>query len=413
MGYRKTNHKGVSAFKQKNGTLVAEWRDPETGRVKKCSLTKKGFNTKTQAAEWLRDKSRELIGERRDVALRGRKRGVGDKWNLIEERYFEHFAAEHGKESARITKRDWFRRWRLFRTKHRIPCGGDLTVLNLSTFRDGLATGNDSLAEVTRNRTIGAVKTLLNWARDQGYLRIGGDDIASALKPYKVPRKLPRVLSRSELKRLIDAVVNYDLSNKKKGNPEKPSFSARYAPLAPFAFLGLLTGARSGEVLSFKWEDLSFEKNELQIWGSKVSRERAIPLHDSPALTAVLKALKLRSAGSVHICGDWAGQKPKEIHYRQWKRVIEVAGIDSASKKALRSTCIAHVASASTDSEYLLEARFGHSLEVSKRHYRKPIHGLKERGETVEEWLGVSKELFAGMARLGLIAQESRKTGQN
>ena len=46
-----------------------------------------------------------------------------------------------------------------------------------------------------------------------------------------------------------------------------------------------------------------------------------------------------------------------------------------------------------------LEARFGHGANVSKQHYCQPLHGLQERGATVEGWLG---ELRDAMAKLGL-----------
>ncbi len=165
--------------------------------------------------------------------------------------------------------------------------------------------------------------------------------------------------------------------------------------------LGLLTGARPGEVLSLKWDDVDFQSNEIRVWGSKTKRERVVPIHDSPALCELLTALKLRSAGSIHVCGDWEDGKATDIHHRQWSRLMKLGEIKSASQKVLRSTCVAHVASASTDSEYLLEARFGHGAEVSKKHYRRPLHGLAARGETVEEWLGVKEEIRDAMASLG------------
>ena len=176
----------------------------------------------------------------------------------------------------------------------------------------------------------------------------------------------------------------------------------RFSPLAPFVLLALLTGARPGEVLAMRWRDVDLGAKTVKVWANKTRRERAIPMHDSVLLPALLQGLKRLRGKNNHICGDWADGKPVEIHARQWSRLMRIARLQNCPMKALRSTCVAHVASASPDPEYLLEARFGHGAAVSKGHYRQPLHGLRDRGSTVEQWLGVEAELKQAMHALGL-----------
>lgn len=420
---KKTTHPFVTLFKLSDGRLAAEWEDVDTGARKRESLSKLGYRTKTQAESWAVSKSKELIEERRRASIGGKRGQVGTAWPKIEEAYLEHFSSEHGDIAAERTKRDWLRRWREFLKARHLHVGADLQRPHLLKFRASLA--KDGLAESSRNRTIGAVKAMLTWARKANYIRLIGDDIADTLGLFRVPETQPTVLKRTELRRLLKALVEHDSERYIASRTDKaayaiadaqPAGTARFQPLAPFTLLALLTGARPGEVLGLNWKDVDLEAGELRVWGSKTQRQRVIPLHDSPALVTLLSALKLRSAGTTYVCGDWQDKQrklmPKDIHARQWQRLLELAELRKVVKgkvivqgppmKALRSTCVAHVASASTDSEYLLEARFGHGANVSKKHYRKPLHGLSERGTTVEQWLGIETELQAVMLSLGL-----------
>jgi integrase len=411
MAFRKTTHPGITVYKRKSGALYARWRDPDTGGMQYQSLTEMGFTTKTKAKAWLDSKVEELETAKLELKVRRRLPALATDWQTIEDMYFEHFEAEYGGLAAERTRSDWFRRWRGFIASNQISTGGELTVRHLGSFRDSLGHESQGLAPATRNRTLGAVNAMLKWARLNGLIRIASEDRQAAMKPYRQSRPQPRVLSGDELRALVSALVKHDsvrfiASRANKAaythkNPGAPQGAARYAPLGPFVLLALLTGARPGEVLSLKWESVDFERSQIRIWGSKTLTERYIPMHDSHALRTLLQGMARGRGSDIHVCGDWADGKPTEIHDRQWKRLIELAGLQPFPIKVLRSTCIAHVASASTDSEYLLQARFGHGTGVSKRHYRQPIHGLKERGDTVEQWLGVETELQVAIETLG------------
>ncbi|MBZ0137651.1 MAG: site-specific integrase [Planctomycetes bacterium] len=418
MAYRKTDRPGVRLKKNRHGTYTAVWEDPNTGKTISRSLKKEGFNTKSAAGPWLKMKSAELAEEARRVALRGPLSGVGETWQTIEASYKDHFEAEHGEDAAQRNDRDWLKRWKAHRAGHKIRQGGDLEAKHLDLFRTSLASG---LASSTRNRHLSATRAMLNWARRNGYLRLNSDQIKDNLAPYRVPRRLPRVLNSSEVKRLIAKVVRHDTVRYFASRRDKAAYdegipsataTTRYAPLAPFVIIALLTGMRPGEVLSLKWTDVDLERRELKVWGAKTARDRRIPLHDSPLLVQFLTALQSKSKSGEYVCGDWQ-TGPREIHARQWRRVIDAAGLKDAPAKVLRATCIAHIASASDDNEYMLGARFGHANKVSVAYYRQPLRGVRDRGETVEDWMGTRGILLAALRRLKFFPRVRRARRDN
>jgi len=410
MAYRKTDHPGVSVCRNRHNKWCARWRDPDTRRVVEVSLAKLGYRTKTQAADWLRDKSLELLAARRRVAVSGRRKDVGATWKVVFDDYSKHFAGERGESAAERNEREWLTRFQRFLERHAIRIAGDLTSRHLSQFRHSLTTGRRKLAPRTRNRHLDAVKAMLRWAKRLGYLRLQTDDILDNLSRFQVATVQPVILKQSQLKALIAAVVEHDSARCHGSRQDKQAYYTGqpsvnpgpvFQPVAPYVFLLLLTGARPGEIEALKWEDVDLEGGQVLIWGSKTQRQRAVPLDDSPLLAAFLSALKLQSGGATHVCGDNREGGPLSFHNRRWLRVVKLAGLSGVPRKALRSTTVAHVASASPDSEYLLEARFGHGANVSKQHYRRPLHGLSKRGKTVEEWLGIEHDLRDAMTSLG------------
>ncbi|MCC7510084.1 MAG: hypothetical protein IT464_12050 [Planctomycetes bacterium] len=410
MAYKKSSHPGVTVTTNRHGNPIARWKDYDTDAVIEQSLGSLGFASKTAALPWLRMKSAEVLEQKRRVKTRGKRPNVAVSLQETEKEYLEEFSAVRGTLAAERTRRDWLRLWRAYCLENNVQTAGDVATTHLRKFRISLSR---SLAPPTRNRHLGAVKAFLSWARRNGYLRISKDDVGDQLAPYPTAKKLPRVLELNEIKALISAVVKHDQQRHFASREDKQAYfsgrpvaqgAPKYPPLAPFAFLGLLTGARPSEVLAIKWEHVKFGASEIEVWGNKTACERRVPLHDSRLLVKLLKGLQASANGSVHVCGDWADGKPREINDRQWKQLVKL--IDPPfhlRPKDLRSTAVAYVASASPDSEYLLESRYGHGERVSKKHYRRPLHGLRERGSTVEQWLGVATELLFAMSELRLL----------
>lgn len=410
MAYRKTRHPGVTLTRNRHGTFVMRWKDYDAQVTREQSLDPNKYRSKASALPLLKMKSKEVLEQKHLVNMRGRLPNIGADLGEAELEYLKDFQANRGDQAAERTRKNWLCRWRAYCEQARLTSGADVSQEHLRRFRNSLA---DGLAPPTRNRHLGAVKAFLSWAKRNGYLRLSKDDIADQLAQFHEAKKRPRVLSRDEMVALIAAVVKHDSARHFAGRLDKQAYhsgiptmvgKAKYPPLAPFVFLALLTGARPSEVLAIRWDHVRFEANEIEIWGNKTKCERAVPLHDSPVLVRLLKGLRKASGGDLHVCGDWVGGKPREINDRQWKRLKKLLDPSFHVRlKDFRSTTVAFVASASDDSEYLLKERFGHGERVSKKHYRRPLHGLRERGATVEQWLGVANELLLAMSVLRLL----------
>ncbi len=409
------------------GQIYAEWLDPDTGKFVRRNLTHHfGFRSKTAALDWCRNKSAELARQRADAERRGNRREIATSWPVIVAEYRDGYATtQTGPEAAQTSYASFLTGWLEYLGKAGVVIGADLKPRHLEHYLNWLK-GERELAPASVNRHRTATWAMLNWARRHGYHKLTGDDLRD-VKPLRVAKTLPQVLNREQLIALINAAVSHDSAvyfasrdtksdywRREHGKTVEASGSPRFTPAAPYLMLLMLTGCRPGEALTLTWDsvDLSDGFLRLTIIESKNNRQRNVPLHDSPLLVSLLRGLRLRRGSDRHVLGDNATGGPLcPVHMRKvLVRVAKMAGLSGVTPKTLRSTTVAHVASASPDSEYLLEARFGHGAQVSKQHYRRPLHGLADRGTVIEQWLGIERELRGAMVKLGYLPQSTMAT---
>lgn len=155
------------------------------------------------------------------------------------------------------------------------------------------------------------------------------------------------VLSPDQLERLGAAIrlaetdgipweVNPD--GKTKHVPKKTTATVIDKHAAAALRLLILTGARVGEILALKWEDVDFERGLLILKKHKTSRKagtKAIVLN-APALE-VLNAIP--RIGVYVIAGATAGkkdEKPRSDLKRPWTAVRKAAGLDTLRLHDLR-----------------------------------------------------------------------------
>ena len=128
----------------------------------------------------------------------------------------------------------------------------DTTLQDLQRFSDSL----DKLSDATRSRTLNAVKSLLSFAQELGYVPF---NVGAALKPPKVRTQLAqRILTEEQTINLISATRD----NKRN-----------------HALLRLMyhCGLRVSEVCGLKWSDVveRSEGGQISVWG-KGSKERNV-----------------------------------------------------------------------------------------------------------------------------------------
>ena len=177
---------------------------------------------------------------------------------------------------------------------------------------------------------------------------------------------LPVVLTREEVRYLCEAAWKLPCTN---------SFNR---PVATFLALGLLTGARPGEILRMKPEHHQPTRG-LLVYATKTGRERVIPLGDNPELAMLLSGARATPT----YCAGFS-----TFH---WDTLCKAALGRTINRKLLRSTHSSYVASSGKVSEFAYTSRLGHSLDVANSYYRSMISGVA--GDTVCEWLGSPNEI--------------------
>lgn len=145
----------------------------------------------------------------------------------------------------------------------------------------------------------------------------------------------------------------------------------------------LLTGARPGEVLALKWEDINTQWRSVAI-RDKVEGERMIPL--TPFVAHLLASLPRRNAWVFSSATSASGQlsKPNTPH----ARACTAAGLDDLTLHGLRR-------SFSTLTEWLeipagVVAQIqGHkpSATAEKHYKRRPLDLLRVHHERIEAWI--------------------------
>ena len=171
---------------------------------------------------------------------------------------------------------------------------------------------------VAANDTVGALSRMLNRAEAWGLLPAGGNPCRYVTR-YRT-RRLERFLTEDEFRRLGEALDDLE--------------AACRVPVHVTAAIRLLslTGCRSAEVLTLRWEDVALERNEIGLRDSKTG-PRVVPL--SPAAARVLAGIPRVAGNPWVIAGREPGGRQMHLAY-YWYRIRERAGLDDVRIHDLR-----------------------------------------------------------------------------
>jgi site-specific recombinase XerD len=119
------------------------------------------------------------------------------------------------------------------------------------------------LKETSTKRHVASLRSLFRWLEDAGHL--ADDPFRGARLRIRLPRRLPRVLSRAELAAILE-------------HPQPPDFASFTARVA--AELLFATGVRVAELASLRDEDIDLTAGVITIIG-KGSRQRRVYIPDA------------------------------------------------------------------------------------------------------------------------------------
>lgn len=217
---------------------------------------------------------------------------------------------------------------------------------------------DEGVTASSQNMIISGIKFLFNVTLDRH------EDVRNLRHP-PLPRKLPTVLSREEVTRLLEATNSLKY---------KAAFSVAYG-----------AGLRINEVVSLKVADIDSQRMTIRVEQGKGRKDRYAML--SPVLLATLRHWwqEGRSQGKL-LDGGWLfpGQNPvNHLSARQLSRVCKLvaaeAGLDKrVSMHSLRHSFATHLLEARVDIR-VIQVLLGHSkIESTTRYTQVATDMLQE-----------------------------------
>jgi integrase/recombinase XerD len=213
-------------------------------------------------------------------------------------------------------------------------------------------------SRITINATITALRFFFE-------ITVGDKDVVGKLNTVPVPRKLPVVLSREEVGRLLEATSSLKY---------KAAFSVAYG-----------AGLRISEVATLKISDIDSERKTLHVEQGKGRKDRYAML--SPALLDILRRWwREGHRNGLLLDGGWLfpGQNPVEpLSTRQLSRAIRAAAADAeidkrVSMHLLRHSFATHLLEQKVDIR-LIQVLLGHSkLETTSLYAQVATDVLQE-----------------------------------
>jgi integrase/recombinase XerD len=219
-------------------------------------------------------------------------------------------------------------------------------------------------SRITINATITALRFFFE-------VTVGDKEVAGKLNTVPVPRRLPVVLSREEVARLLEATSNLKY---------KAAFSVAYG-----------AGLRISEVVSLKISDIDSERMTLHVEQGKGRKDRYAML--SPVLLDILRRWWREGHGrGLLLDGGWVfpGQNPvNPLSTRQLSRAIRAAAADAqigkrVSMHLLRHSYATHLLEQKVDIR-LIQVLLGHNqLETTRLYTQVATDVLHEVASPLE-----------------------------
>jgi integrase len=247
-----------------------------------------------------------------------------------------------------------------------LPALGRLTVPEVSL--DDVNRMHVAMAKTPRraNYTLRTTSGLFRFAQDRR-LR---SDTCRGIRLYP-ERKRERFLSEIEIARAAEAITD----------------AAGEGVIGPWAAAGLrlclLTGARQGEILAAKWDDVQWAQNIIRLGDSMTNDPRTIHLSD--AALEVLRSLPRREP--YVIAGVKAGESFKNLS-RSWIVARKYGGLDDVKLHDLRHS-FASLAARRGVSLQLIGKLLGHKHVATTARY---AHLARDVVATVNDELGAAMQ---------------------
>lgn len=289
---------------------------------------------------------------------------------------------------------------------------GQLDGLMLSKFFDYVATAKTKLGNrVVRRRATTVnqyrrnIRTALRWinrARPPRFPDFEG--FSEAFKPTRADPEPPRVFTPQQLREFLRAALVREDPERRvvivrfKPRGEKERFeqlATAYAatPVSRLFLMLALTGARVGEILGLKWDDVDLQRGRLTIRAQKTGRTRILPLIGAPegdisaSLVDVLRRWRLEAGKREYVLPH--DDLPQPLFPKSgWQEVAKLVKGAKIGPQALRQNFTSYAASMGIPASVAAMWQ-GHAADVAERYYRAQVLD-RNPGKTIEEAMGLT-----------------------
>jgi len=139
-----------------------------------------------------------------------------------------------------------------------------------------------------------------------------------------------------------------------------------YKPLYAIVVLALSTGARKGEIMKLKWQDIDFERRQIVLHETKNKERRVIPL-TGHAYDLIRDHKKIQRIDTDFVFPSIKGDKPYEIK-KPWLAAIDRAGIKDFRFHDLRHSAASYLAMNGASLAEIAEVLGHKTLQMVKRY---------------------------------------------
>ena len=325
-----------------------EKRQTNQGIRYRARITLKGhprlsetFRTRREAVRWA-ERTTEAIRQRRfQPESEAEQRTMGD----LVERYMEEKSPLLARAKPQRRCLEWWADQ--LGTDTRL-C--QITPATIASARDRLAAGGLSGKDRLSPSSVKRYLTVLGGAfatatKDWHWLE---ENPCTRVRRPSEPRGRVRFLDKDERHRLLAACEE-----------------SRVEFLYPLVVMALCTGARRGELLNLKWQDVDLDRGIAIVHHSKNGERRALAI-TGPAAEVLREWGRVRRLGSVFL---FPGRRGRATFPRDaWQAALKTAGIDDFRFHDLRHTFASYLAMSGATLAELAEALGHKTLAMVKRY---------------------------------------------
>ncbi len=214
----------------------------------------------------------------------------------------------------------------------------------------------DDYAPRTINDLLTLIKTIMNFAVENGYL---AKNPIEKVKKLKLPNKEMKFLNTEEIEKVLKTAEKF------------------YPKFYPLLLTAIMTGMRRGELLALQWKDIDFENKKItvnkslykgEIQNPKTKRSnRKINMSDN--LAKVLLELRKNDNDIVFQSATGTYKDGKNMVAREFNPCLEKAGVKKIRFHDLRHTFASFLIAQNMPLKYI-QAQMGHeSIQTTSDRY--------------------------------------------